>query len=83
MREALLAVKAKRRDDWERLGWGLLWIVNRMPNFSKRSRPAVRMHQVNPFAKIELRRKSPAAKEAAFNALWDQTEDGPCSAAGP
>ena len=75
LRQAIRAVEAKRRDDWERLGWGLLWIVNRMPNFGKQRRPPVKLHQLNPFAKPLPRGKSQASKDAAFNALWDQAED--------
>jgi hypothetical protein len=49
LRDALLALESRRRDEWERLSWGLVWIVNRMPNFSKRSRPPVRLSQLNPY----------------------------------
>lgn len=73
LRQAVMAVTAKRRDDWERLGWGLLWVVNRMPNFGKKRRPPVKLHHVNPFATIP--RTSAAAKDATFNALWEQAGD--------
>jgi hypothetical protein len=38
------------------LSWGLLWIVNRMPNFGKRPRPPVRLHQLNPYLRRGPRR---------------------------
>lgn len=48
-------MEAKRRDDWERLSWGLMWVVNRMPNFSKKRRPPVKIHQLNPLLKKQGR----------------------------
>ena len=71
-----MAVEAKRRDDWERLGWGLVWILNRFPNFSKSRRAPVRMWQVNPFFQPPATQKSGTTKDAAFDALWDSAEDG-------
>ena len=67
----MLAVEAKRRDAWERLAWGLMWVVNRMPNFSKRRRPPVRMHQLNPFLKHTGRRSglSDDGLEMALDAM--------------
>lgn len=47
----MAAVDTKRRDDWDRQSFALCWVLNMMPNFSKRKRKAIRLHQLNPFLK--------------------------------
>jgi len=46
-----------------------------MPNMSNKRRPPVRIAQLNPFARAEKLRLSRAAKDAAFNAVWDSVEE--------
>ncbi len=73
----MLAVEAKRRDEWERLAWGLMWVVNRMPNFSKRRRPPVRMHHLNPMRQADHSRRSGLSDdgiELALDAMAARSE---------
>lgn len=51
MRQAIQAVETKRQDEWDRMSFGLFWVVNMMPNFSSKRRQPVRLHQLNPFLK--------------------------------
>jgi hypothetical protein len=75
LRQALDAVKARRREDWDRLAWGLLWVVNRMPNFGKRPRPPVRFHQLNPMTRLYAAgRRSGLSDDALELALDRMTE---------
>ena len=69
MRQALAAVEARRRDEWDRLGWSLYWLVNSQPNFSKRPRRLIPFHTFNPFAPRAP--KSQSEKDAGFDACWE------------
>jgi hypothetical protein len=75
--EALLALKAKREDEWGRLGFALCWVVNSMPNFSKTRRPSIPMHRFNPYLKAVRKKASAAARDAGFDALWDSLPEAP------
>lgn len=55
MRQAFAAVETKRRDDWDRQSFALCWVLNMMPNFSKRRRRPFRLSQLNPFLKASGR----------------------------
>lgn len=62
---------AKRRDEWDRFSFGLVHVLNAMPNFSDKKRAPVRMEDVNPFHEREGRRSglSDDAMEAALDAI--------------
>lgn len=58
LRELCFAVEAKRRDEYERLSYGIYWIVNSMPTFSNRRRPMIHLSRINPFARRRGGRRS-------------------------
>lgn len=73
MRQALAAVDANRRDEWDRLGWALFWLINSKPNFSKRRRRLIPLHAFNPFASRVSKNQS--EKDATFAACWELARD--------
>jgi hypothetical protein len=75
LREALAAAEARQRADWDRLSYGVFWVINSMPNFSKSRRRIVRLAEINPYLRAQRRRVSRAALDAAFDACWQQAEE--------
>lgn len=73
MRQAFAALEARRREEFDRLGWQLFWIINTRPNFAKRRRPTIPLWRFNPLAKRPAR--SAAELDAAFDACWEIAEE--------
>ena len=69
-----MALRAHRREAWDRIAWQLYWIVNTQPNFGSRPRYGRPLWQFNPLSRRP--RPSQLEKDAAFAAVWDIVEDG-------
>lgn len=65
----MLAIEAKRAEEWDKVAWCLMWIVNRMPNFGKRRRPPVRFNQLNPLIARKHGRRSGMSDDELEKAL--------------
>lgn len=70
-------MNARQRAEWDKVSWALFWVVNSMPNFSKKRRPIIRLNRLNPYTAAERRKVSDTARDASFNAVWNSVEDGP------
>ena len=69
MRQAVAAADTKIRSEWDRQSFALCWVLNMMPNFSKKKRRPIRLHQLNPFLKRQNGRPSGMSDDQLERAL--------------